>query len=264
MKKEKILINIEDLNDYYEYKKIGYNNFLFAIDKFSIGYNSFKISDIKELDCNKYLLINRIFDNESIEDFKIIIEDLKYFDGIIFEDIGIYNILKNTNINLIWNQKHFATNYSSINYWLDNTYSAVISNELTKEEVKDILDKTNKPLILNVFGKNEIMYSRRTLITNFDEYYNLKHNNNRIIKDKVTSNEYLGIESDLGTILFDNNYFSIINYLKYFNNDNILLYLVYPKGLSVNEINDILLGNTKEEYSDGFMNKKTIYKLEVK
>ena len=61
MKKEKILINIEDLNDYYEYKKIGYNNFLFAIDEFSIGYNSFKISDIKELDCNKYLLINHFF-----------------------------------------------------------------------------------------------------------------------------------------------------------------------------------------------------------
>ena len=61
MKKEKILINIEQLNDIEEYKKIGINNFLFAVENFSIGYKTFKLSDIENLDCNKYLLINRIF-----------------------------------------------------------------------------------------------------------------------------------------------------------------------------------------------------------
>ena len=264
MKKEKILINIENLNDYYEYKKIGYNNFLFAIEEFSIGYNTFKLDSIKDLECKKYLLINKIFDNKTVEKFKGIINELKYFDGIIFEDIAVYNILKDMNIKLIWNQKHFATNYSSINYWLDNTYSAVISNELTKEEVREILDKTNKPLILNVFGKNEIMYSRRQLLTNFDEYYNLKHNNKRIIKDKVTQNEYLGLESESGTLFLDNNYFNIMNYLDYFNSKNILYYLIYPKGLSIKEIENIINNKSDIKYNDGFMNKKTIYKLEVK
>ena len=52
-----------------------------------------------------------------------------------------------------------------------------------------------------------------------------------------------------------------IDYIKYFNNDNILFYLVYPFGLSVTEIKDIIENNSNIKYNDGFMNKKTIYKL---
>ena len=264
MKKEKILINIENLKDYYEYKKIGYNNFLFAVNNYSIGYKSFDIKEIKNLDCNKYLLINRVLDNVSIESFKNIIPDLEVFNGIFFEDIGVYSILKNKGIKLIWNQSHFATNYSSINYWNDLSYTSVISNELTKEEVSEILDKTNKPLVLNIFGKNPAMYSRRTLLTNFNKYYNLKYRDTAIIKDTVKDTDFLAKESEYGTILFDNNYFSLVSYLNYFKDDKVLFYLVYPFGLDVKEINDILNNKTEKKYSDLFMDKKTIYKLEVK
>ena len=131
MKKEKILINIENLELIEKYKKIGINNFLFAVEEFSIGYKTFNIKEIENLDCNKYLLINRIFNSNDVDKFKEFVKDIKNIDGIIFEDISVYNILKDSNIKLIWNQNHFATNYSSINYWLDNTFSAVISNELT-------------------------------------------------------------------------------------------------------------------------------------
>ena len=264
MKKEKILINIENINDYYEFKKIGYNNFLFAVNKFSIGYKSFDLNEIKKLDCQKYLLVNRILDNNDIDSFKSIIKDLNYFDGILFEDIGVYNLLKNTNIELIWNQNHFATNFLSINYWLDNVYSAVISNELTKEEVSDILKSAQKPLVLNVFGKNPAMYSRRSLLTNFNTYYNLKMNKKVVINDKVTDKEFLSVESDKGTILFNNEYFNIINYLNYFDDNKILYYLIYPSELNVKEIDNIINNKSETKYSDSFMNKKTIYKLEVK
>ena len=262
MKKDKILINIENLNDIEEYKKIGYNNFLFAVDEFSIGYNSFDIKDLINIDAKKYLLINRVLNNSDIEKFKSIVDLIDKFDGVLFEDIGIYNILKNKNT-LIWNQSHFATNTSSINYWLNNVDSAVISNELTKDEVKDIIDNSKKKLVLNVFGKNPVMYSRRSLLTNFTKYFNLKKNNEVIIKDTISNKEFLTKEIDDGTILFDNEYFSIINYLKYFDDLNILYYLVYPNGLDVKSIDDIINGKIID-FSDGFMNKKTIYKLEVK
>ena len=263
MKKNKVLINIENLEDIDNYKKIGYNNFLFAVDKFSIGYNSFIIEDLINLDCNKYLLINRIFDNNDIQEFKSLIPNLHFFDGIFFEDIGVYNLLKDEGINLIWNQSHFATNYSSINYWLEYVFSAVISNELTSNEVSDILNKTNKPLVLNVFGKNPVMYSRRSLLSNFNTYYSVKMRNKAVIKDKVTDNEFLSIEDDNGTIFFDNNYFNIVNYLDNFNDNNILFYLIYPKDVDVEEINNIINNKSTIKYKDGFMNKKTIYKLEV-
>ncbi|MBQ3021093.1 MAG: U32 family peptidase [Bacilli bacterium] len=260
MKKEKILINIEKLFDIEEYKKIGINNFLFAVDYFSIGYNSFKLDELKDLDCKKYLLINRIFNNDDVEKFKNIKEELKSFDGIIFEDIAVYNILKNSSINLIWNQTHFATNYSSINYWLNNLYSVVLSNEITKEEVSDILERVNKPVIVNVFGKNIVMYSRRKLLTNFNEHFKIENVNSVLLNESITNNKFDTFESEFGTLLFSD-YFNIINYLKYFNNDNILYYLIYPKGLSIDVINNVINGDNVNKYNDGFMNKKTIYKL---
>lgn len=260
MKKEKILINIEQLNDIEEYKKIGINNFLFAVENFSIGYKTFKLSDIENLDCNKYLLINRIFNTEDCENFKNIIPSLSKFDGIIFEDIAVYNMLKNTSINLIWNQTHFATNYSSINYWLELVSSAVISNELTLEEVKDILDKSNKKLVLNIFGKNPVMYSRRTLLSNFNKNFSLTENNEMILNESITKNEFLAKETERGTFVVNNKHFNLIPYLKEFNNENIIYYLVYPNGLNVSDINNYLNGKL-DATNDGFMNKKTIYKL---
>ena len=54
-------------------------------------------------------------------------------------------MLKNTNINLIWNQAHFAVNYHSINYWLskDNIISCMLANELEKSELKTVLENVD-------------------------------------------------------------------------------------------------------------------------
>ena len=260
MKKEKILINIEQLNDIGYYKKIGINNFLFAVKNFSIGYNSFELEELENLDCKKYLLINRIFNSEDCENFKSIIPKLNKFDGIIFEDIAVYNMLKNTNINLIWNQTHFATNYSSINHWLELVNSAVISNELTLEEVCDILEKSNKKLVLNIFGKNPVMYSRRTLLTNFNRNFKLEDNREMILCESITKNEFLAKEIDKGTFILNNKHFNLIPFLNKFNENKIELYLIYPNGLNAEEINNYLNGKV-DNTDDGFTHRKTIYKL---
>ena len=105
------------------------------------------------------------------------------------------------------------------------------------------------------------MYSRRTLLTNFNKYFKLKTNKQIILKENISNCEFRMLENESGTFTFDNNYFNIIDYIKYFNNDNILFYLVYPFGLSVPEIKDIIENNSNIKYNDGFMNKKTIYKL---
>ena len=261
MKKNKILINIENLSDIDKYKKIGINNFLFAVNYFSIGYNSFDINDIKDLDCNKYLLINRIFNSSDIDKFKNIVPLLNNFDGIIFEDIGVYNILKNSNIKLIWNQNHFATNIISINNWLSLVNSVVISNELTFEEVKNIIDNVDRPIILNVFGKNNIMYSRRHLLSNFDDYFNIKRDNEVIIRDNISKCEFLVREYDLGSVFFNNTYFNIYKYLNKFNDNNIMYYLIYPFGSSFDDMVNYINTGDFDMSDDGFMNKKTIYKL---
>jgi len=260
MKKEKILINIENLSEIEKYKKIGINNFLFAIDYFSIGYNSFNINDLKELECNKYILINRVLNSSDVDKLKSIKDELLTFDGIIFEDIGVFNIFKDTKIKLIWNQTHFATNYSSINYFLDNVYSVVISNELTNIEINEILKKSNKNLVLNVFGKNPIMYSRRTLLSNFNKNFNLNDIKEVILKETITNNEFNAIETEFGTFVKNNTYFNLIPYLNELSNEKIDFYLIYPDKLEFDEILEYINGKV-DGTNDGFRNKKTIYKL---
>jgi len=260
MKKDKILINIENLTEIEKYKKIGISNFLFAIDYFSIGYNSFDISSLKELDCNKYILINRILNSSDVDKLKNIKDELINFDGIIFEDISVFNIFKDSNIKLIWNQTHFATNYSSINYWLENVYSVVISNELTSNEINEILDYSSKNLILNVFGKNPIMYSRRTLLSNFNKNFNLSDSKDVVLKEPITNNEFKALETEFGTFIKNNTYFNLIPYLNELNNDKIDFYLIYPDKLEFDEMFEYINGKV-DGTNDGFRNKKTIYKL---
>lgn len=253
----KILININKIEEIEYYEKIGITNFLFAIEEFSIGYNTFKLNEIKD---NSYILINRVMDTETVDRLKNIKNDFKRFKGILYEDIAVFNIFKDTDLELIWFQNHFATNYESINFWLEQgCTSAVISNEITKEEILDILTQASKPLVLNVLGKNQIMYSRRTLLTNFNRYNNLPEYNDMNLKEKVTNNDFLARENTYGTTIFNNEYFNYLPLTKEIKEENIKFYLVLNLDLSKEEISDIL--NGKEFGNDGFLNKKTVYRM---
>ena len=257
MLKSKVLININNLNEIDEYKRIGIANFLFAIKGLSVGYTPFDIDDVPD---GSYLLINRVFDTKGINDFKEIIPKLNRFKGILFEDLGVFNLLKDSDIELIWNQAHFVTNYNSINFYLENgCKSCVISNEITKEEINDILDKCVKPLVFNVFGRNMIMYSRRSLVSNFNKYAGLEDVNNVNIDEDKTNTHFFLKESEYGTAVFNKNYFNYIDYSNNINDDKVLYYLVLNLDLDTNEVIDILDG--KSYGDDGFLNKKTTYKM---
>ena len=256
MKKQKVLININNLEEINEYKKIGINNFLFALNGFSIGYNSFAMVDIPK---DSYILINRVLDSKDIDNLKFIKEDLLGFKGIIFEDLGVYQIFKDTDLELIWNQAHFATNLSSINIWLDKVNSAVVSNEITSTEITDIINGVKKPIVFNVFGKNMIMYSRRTLLSNFNKYNELEKYNDMVLGENHTNNNFLVKETEYGSAFFNNEYFNYIEFSKTLNDDNIKFYLVLNLDLDVDTISKVLDGESIG--NDGFLNKKTVYKM---
>lgn len=255
MKRSKILININDLNEIEEYKKIGINNFLFAVDCFSIGYRTFSLSEIPD---DSYIYLNRVMDTEAIDEFKKIVPELKRFKGIIFEDIGVFNILKDRNYNLIWFQNHFTTNKSSLSYYINHgCQSAVISNEITSQEIEKIIASLPGKLILNVLGKNNIMYSRRTLLSNFNKYQNLSDYNDMTLN--TGKNSFFARESAYGTLIFNNEYFNYIPYANTIPDDNLFLYLILNLDLSVEKIDEII--NGAPFGNDGFLNKKTVYKM---
>lgn len=253
----RLLININDLKEISEYEKIGITNFLFAVDKLSIGYTSFALDQIPD---NSYLLINRVLDNESVIYLKSIMNQMNRFKGIIYEDIAVFNLFSDSHLELIWFQNHFTTNYQSINFWLSKGVdSAVISNELTEVEIDEIIASANKPLVLNVLGKNQIMYSRRTLLSNFNKKMNLTNVNDCVIDTKNNDTTFFIRESIYGTVIFNNEYFNYTHLMKKYN-DSVKFYLILNLDLDVDKIKSILEGSSFG--NDGFLNKKTVYKME--
>ena len=256
----KIIININKLTEIEEYKKIGITNFLFAVKDFSIGYKEFELNGLKNLNENIYLLINRIMDTETINKFKEIISELDFVKGIFFEDLGIYQVLKNTNIPLIYNQTQFATNTLSINHWLDRVDSAVISNSLCENEIIDIINNVKKPIIFNVFAKNMVMYSRRKLLTNYNNYYKLDKKDQIVIRETFKGEKFDLKEAKYGTVIFNDLYFNYSSILPKLNTNNIKFYYINNLDLPVEDIKKLLNGNYINA-DDGFLNKKTIFKV---
>lgn len=256
MNKSKLLININKLEEIAEYKKIGITNFLFAVKGFSIGYNTFELNEIPE---DSYLLINRVMDTKSIEELRLRKDELAKFKGIIFEDLGVYNILRDLEIELIWFQNHFTINNESMRFWLSRVDSAVIGNEITSSEIESIIENASKPLVLNVLGKNQIMYSRRTLLSNFNKYNNLDNYNDMTLDVHGTKDEFFARENELGTVIYNNEYFNYLEFAESLNEDKIKFYLIMNLDLNPNDLEEIL--NGKSFGNDGFLNKKTVYKM---
>lgn len=259
----KILVRINNIDDIDKYLEKGICNFLFPLECLSIGYNTFKIDELEEIykkyNINMHILLNRVLENKDCDELKKLVPKLEKYESIIFEDIAVYQIFKNTKVNLIWNQAHFAVNYHSINSWFNyNIKSCIISNELEKNELNDVLNNVSKEVILPVLGLNMAMYSRRTLLKFYCETFNKEYMSEAIIKSNNV--EFLVKENKYGTVYFYNKYFNLLPYLKEIDDNKILYYYIDPNGLSCNDIIDIL--NGKEiDYENKFYENKTVYKI---
>ena len=204
-----------------------------------------------------FVLVNRILTNKDLKELKklIINSNVK---GIVFDDIGIIELLKDINIIKILLLNHLANNYVSINYYLDYVDSIVVSNDITKEEIDVILDKANKPLVLNVFGLNNLLYSRRLLISNYNDYYDSNLDNST----DLFINEYgfTMFENEFGTVIYAKKYY---NGLELIPSKNVLYYWYNPIFLDNEKILNVVLNGSIDgiETSKGFLNQKTIYKL---
>lgn len=255
MKTLKRLINIKCCEEIEEYKKIGITNFLIFIPEFSIAYPTIPIEDAPD---EVFVYVNRIMDTNTVTNFKKIIPQLKRFRGIIFEDLGVFHLLKDEKIPLIWAQNHFVTNKESLNYYLESgCLSAIISNELHKEEIKEMFSSSLKPLVFTVFGKNNVMYSRRKLLSNFNEHAGLDEMNDVVLETKRGS--FFAHEEENGTLLFAHEYFNYLEFSEEIPDEKVLYYLILNLEFSVQEIGEILDG--KEVGNRGFLEKKTVYKM---
>ena len=265
MKKNKTLLLVNNETIINKLKDESNITFLFPIKNFCVGFpNTFDLSDIT---IDAYIFINRIFDNDGIENFKAFIKNIpNNIKGIVFDDIGILNVLVNENINItkILFLNHMNCNYESINAYLEYTDSVVVSTDITISEIDEILDKAIKPLVLYTFGHVNIMYSRRTLITNYNNHFNSNVASLALLDEEMSHHKFKIYENEYGTVIYTDKPF---NGLQLRDKNNVLYNLINTVFLTDDEVINLLKSNDNMEYLYPYKylsQEKTIFKLKEK
>ena len=259
----KILLYVDNLKYIDEYREVGVSTFLFALKGYCVGYNTNTLEEINNVNIsNKFVLINRVLESKDIDNLREILPKLKV-DGIVFEDVGVYNLIKELklDIKMILFQNHFNTNSFSVNFWLDRVDSVVISNELTYSEIKEIVNNVSKSVVLNLYGYNQVMYSRRKLLSNFYEEFNISKKNKNVIEDKATHVKFRAFENDYGTVMYSD---KIFNGRRLLSLDNVKYYYVNTTLVDHKDLMSFLNNfdrDINDNEDEGFLDKETIYKL---
>ncbi len=260
MKKDKILLNISSIEQVEKNAKLGLSNFLFPLKGYSIGYPSFTYEEIATTRYDAYVLVNRLFTDDDIDEF-LKLDIPSNVKGFIVEDTGLYVELRDRGYILINFQNHLNNNYATINYWLKEFQSLVASTDITLEEIQEILAKADKPLVLNVVSYPMIMYSRRKLVSNFYRYHDLEEKHTADLEDEKKAISFKMVENEFGTACYSNRIFDMRKYLTDLPDDKVLFYLVNTFGLKDEEIESIINDMPIANAEDGFLFQKTVYRI---
>ena len=141
--------------------------------------NNFSISDIKEA-CNfahslnkkVYLTLNIVFHNEDIEGVYDFIKEVADagIDAFIVSDPFIISYIKNKYPKI---EVHLSTQVSTTNikavefYKKENIDRVVLARELSKQEIKKIIDETGVDVEIFIHGAMCTFYSGRCVLSNY-------------------------------------------------------------------------------------------------
>ena len=165
------------------------DGFIIGIKDMSVNVNFY--IDIKGLEILNTISNKEIFialnKNMNNSDMKLVEEILKKLNnynikGVLFYDVGVLNIYRKLNLNydLVWAEEHATTNYNTINFFNSfNVKYTYISSDITLDEIKSIKSNTNSLLMVNLFGYLPMFVSKRHIVKNYLEYFNLKDNSNK-------------------------------------------------------------------------------------
>ena len=254
MKNNKILVTINNLKEIDKLKELGITKYVFPLKHFCVGIpNTFLVS---EINVEGYIYINRILDNDGIDDLRKILNNLpNNIIGIIFDDLGIMELVKNLNIEKILYLSHFNTNKESVNIYLDLVDTLILSTDITKNEIEYIINNSKKEISLFTFGYVGVMYSRRLLIDNYCKYHNVNRENPMIINN--TGNRFIVYENEYGTYFYHNKIFDGRVLL----NLDAKYYFINSSFLDLKTIEDFINNRNIDNSDKGFLYTETIYKL---
>lgn len=269
-KMSKILLKINDVKE-LSYEADGY---ILGIDKYSFLFGkTFNIDEIKKIkdDLKKkeiFVSFNRVIFNSELEDYK---KKLKKVDslgiaGIIVGDIAALTYDIKTNV--ILDQMHLNNSFYAINHYYNNGVSgSVLTNDITLSEINDIKKNTKSVLFKQVFGYPHLSTSKRRLISNYKEYFNINDTSSIYeISEKNSNNIYKIIEDNFGTHILGD---KVLNLLSFDIDVDYKIVDGFMLG-DVKKVLEIFMNNKKDKNdwindtynaNYGFINKETIYRV---
>lgn len=166
----------------------------------------FKVEDIRQIKNKEiFISLNKNMHNEDLKQLEEVLLKLKEYPikGVLFYDLAIPSLKEKLNLpyELVWNQEHMVNNYYTINFWHDhNVKYSYVSSDITLEEMKEIKENTKAKLMVNVFGHLPIFASRRHLIDNYLQTFDLKSSN--AYQMEKEGKRYPVIDNENGTIVY--------------------------------------------------------------
>lgn len=208
------------MNDFYvipNNKDVVFNNLILPLKDYSIGFDVYyTVSEINSLSekLNISVIINKFLHKEDIKNIINIINELEIdnIKYIFVEDLGLVSLLDNNKV--VVSQNHIINNYDSINYFKSLGYSNIlVNNDLTINEIKEIISKTSSNLFMYFISKNNLMYSKRRLLTAFSNYKNSDISKKEVITEKVSNHKLIIKEEKCGTCIFNKRIFAGNKYM---------------------------------------------------
>lgn len=208
------------MNDFYvipNKKDVVFNNLILPLKDYSIGFDVYyTVSEINSLSrkLNISVIINKFLHKEDIKNIINIINELEIdnIKYIFVEDLGLVSLLDNNKV--VVSQNHIINNYDSINYFKSLGYSNIlVNNDLTINELKEIISKTSSNLFMYFISKNNLMYSKRRLLTAFSNYKNSDISKKEVITEKVSNHKLIIKEEKCGTCIFNKRIFAGNKYI---------------------------------------------------
>lgn len=262
-----------DKDNLYNLNELDVDGFIVGLKDYSV-YTSYDLDldSIKELS-NKikkelYISINKPLYTNEIELLKPILKELSTLkiNGIMFDDIGIINIAKDLDLNLIWNQMHHITNSNTINFWSKRGIKgSVLSTELMLDDFINIKKNTNTDIFIYLYGYLPMFESSRELLTNYFKYINkTKENDLYYLYEKERNKYYKIYEKYNNTYVLEDLIDGIEEYniIKENKIDYVILNgLLHDNDTFLDIVKSYIDGRSRKSNNKGFLYKETIYKV---
>lgn len=250
-------------------------NFLTTVDmeQIKLLYN-----ELKQRGKQLFIALNKNFHSCElihVKEVMLQLAELK-IDGILYYDVAVVQLKKKYKIDipLIWGAEHLTTNYATMNYWhSQGADMAMVSGEITNQEILEIRENTNMPLIVPAFGHLPMFVSERHEVKNYLKYFKLNDHSSVYYMEKE-GRRYPVVDNREGTFVYSS---YILNaYQEYLDwkqkgidyvtlNANFINPQVFQKIVEIFEcedgydsmIDELLEGNTDK----GFLYKETVYQV---